>query len=213
MMRQAAALILLAALSASCANPAADVPRATASAPAPLPPARALPEGERIPVTPEGSRVEFTGSKVTGSEGGRFGKFSGAIHLVNDDPAQSRVEIEIEMDSVTTDSAGLAEHLKNADFFDVPNHPKASFVSTGIRPGGERGATHTVTGDLELRGVKKSVTFPATIRVTAEGVSVTSEFAINRRDFRITYAGRADDLIRDEVVLRLSLRAPRAVKS
>jgi polyisoprenoid-binding protein YceI len=73
------------------------------------------------------------------------------------------------------------------------------------------GATHTVTGDLELRGVKKSITYPATIKVTGDAVSLDSEFAINRKDFRITYAGRADDLIRDEVVLRLSGRAPRRV--
>jgi hypothetical protein len=41
-------------------------------------------------------------------------------------------------------------------------------------------------------------------------VSVDSEFAINRKDFGIMYAGRSNDLIRDEVVLRLKLSVPRA---
>ena len=75
--------------------------------------------------------------------------------------------------------------------------------------GGEKGATHTVTGPLDLLGIKKTVTFPATINVAADAVSVASEFAINRKDFGIVYAGKADDLIRDEVVLKLAVKAPR----
>jgi hypothetical protein len=39
---------------------------------------------------------------------------------------------------------------------------------------------------------------------------VASEFAINRKDFGIVYAGKADDLIRDEVVLKLSVKASRS---
>ncbi|HEV3468706.1 MAG TPA: YceI family protein [Pyrinomonadaceae bacterium] len=211
-MRYATVFLLAAAcvVSAACSNPAADVAKATtnaAASPGAAPRERA---GERIPVTPEGSQIAFTGSKVTGSESGRFEKFSGAIHLVGESPEQSRVEVEIETASVATDSEGLAEHLKAEDFFDVAGHPKATFTSTGIRAGGERGATHTVTGDLELRGVRKSITFPASISVARDAVTVRAEFAINRKDFGITYAGRADDLIRDEVVLRLSLRAPRS---
>jgi polyisoprenoid-binding protein YceI len=66
-----------------------------------------------------------------------------------------------------------------------------------------------VVGDLELRGVRKSVTFPATIVVTPADVSVNSEFSINRKDFGIVYAGKADDLIRDDVVIKLDLKTPR----
>jgi len=68
---------------------------------------------------------------------------------------------------------------------------------------------YTVTGDLEMRGIKKSVTFPATIAVTPTDVSVNSEFAINRKDFGIVYAGKADDLVRDDVVIHLDLKAAR----
>jgi hypothetical protein len=34
-----------------------------------------------------------------------------------------------------------------------------------------------------------------------------SEFDINRKDFGIVYPGKPDDLIRDEVVIRLDLKA------
>lgn len=205
------ALLALAAASSACANPAADAPKAKTSETTARPSPRAADAaGERLAITNENSRIEFVGSKVTGSEGGRFEKFSGTVHLVEARPEQSRVEIAIDMNSVVTDSNGLAEHLKNADFFDAPKFPRATFVSTDIKPGGENGATHTVTGNLDLHGVTKAVAFPATIKVDAPAATLDAVFAINRKDFRIMYAGRTNDLIRDEVVIKLHVRAPRA---
>jgi hypothetical protein len=55
--------------------------------------------------------------------------------------------------------------------------------------------------------VTKSITFPATIRVTPGAVSVDAEFAINRKDFGLLYPGKADDLIRDDVLVKLAVRA------
>ena len=208
------ALLALAMTSAACANPAADGSKAVTSNATSQPKTTANDAAaERLPVTGENSRVEFVSSKVTGSEGGRFEKFSGTVYLVEAAPEKSRVEIVIDMNSVVTDSGGLAEHLKSADFFDAPKFPEATFATTDIRPGGEKGATHTVTGNLDLHGVKKAVTFPATIKVDTAAATLDAEFAINRKDFRITYAGRTNDLIRDEVVIKLHVRAPRAERS
>jgi polyisoprenoid-binding protein YceI len=205
------ALLALAATATACANPAADAAKAVTSEATARPKTTAANASEeRLPVTGENSRIEFVGSKVTGSEGGRFERFSGTLRLVDATPEKSSVEIVIDMNSVATDSKYLAEHLKNADFFDVPKFPEATFISTEIRPGAEKGTKHTVTGHLDLHGVKKAVTFPATIKVNAAAATLDAEFAINRKEFGIVYAGRADDLIRDEVVIKLHVRAPRA---
>lgn len=141
---------------------------------------------------------------------GSFGKFGGQIELVDEKPETSRVSVEIEMNSVETNEKGLTAHLKTADFFDVDKFPKATFVSTEIKAGSEGGATHTVTGNLEMHGVKKAITFPATITITGDTVAMQTEFAINRKDFGIVYPGPANNLIRDEVVLKLSVRTSRA---
>jgi polyisoprenoid-binding protein YceI len=200
--------MFLLALLAACANPADKTTKAVISSAA-APVAGATTSGDKLPITPANSRIEFIGSKVTGSEGGRFERFAGAIELVEVDPEKSRVSVEIEMNSVVTQSRGLDEHLKTADFFEVARFPKASFISAAIRSGAAGNGAHTVTGNLELRGVTKAITFPAIIRVEADYVTVDSEFAINRKDFGIVYAGRTDDLIRDEVALKLAIKAPR----
>lgn len=214
-------VIALAVFSAACEDPAANKPKATTSEPtnaassntaanSTATAANPATKGEALALNPENSSVEFTGSKVTGKHDGGFEKFTGTIDLVNAKPEESSVKVDIDMASVVSDNADLTDHLKTGDFFEVEKFPKSTFASTKIVADSAKGANaYTVTGDLEMRGVKKSITFPATITVSDADVAVKAEFAINRRDFGINYAGMANDLIRDDVVMRLDLKSPR----
>ena len=192
----------------ACANPADKAQKAIVSNVNSAAAATPATAGERLEITPQNSKITFTGSKVTGIENGSFEKFTGTIELVGSDVEKSRVSIEIDLNSITTESKGLSDHLKSADFFDVQKFPKATFTSTQIKAAGGSNA-YQITGILDLHGVKKTITFPATIKVDPDSVSVNSEFSINRKDFGIMYPGKANDLIRDEVLLKLAIKAPR----
>jgi len=195
-------------LVAACGNPATNKTQAVTGDAAQVPVAK--PAGaQSYSITPENSKVEFVGSKVTGSHNGSFQKFAGEIHYTGD-VTTSHVSITMDSDSLTTDTPDLTKHLKTADFFDVAKYPQAKFESTAIKAGGDKGASHTITGNLTLHGVTKSVTFPATIAVAPDAVTVDSNFTIDRKDFGINYAGAADNLIRDDVVLTLKIRATKA---
>lgn len=189
----------------ACSDPAADQTRAVTGEAAKTSPTQNV-AGQKYQITPQNSKIEFIGSKVTGSHNGGFQQFTGEVDYAGD-PQRSRVNITIQTDSITTDEEDLTKHLKTADFFDVGKYPTATFISTEIKPGGEGGATHTVTGNLTMHGVTKAVTFPATIAVTPDTASVDSTFSINRKDFGISYAGATNNLIRDDVVLKLTIRA------
>jgi polyisoprenoid-binding protein YceI len=156
------------------------------------------------------SKVSFVGSKVTGKHDGGFGTFKGTVDVADGAPEKSKVDVQIDADSLTTDTEKLTGHLKSPDFFDTKANPKATFVSTEIKKGGEKGATHTVTGNLTIKGITKSVTFPATINVTGENANLDAEFSINRRDFSLNYAGMPNDLIRDDVLIKLSIKAKKS---
>jgi len=195
-----------------CEDPAKDKPKATVTSAAPATTTAAAPlaaGAETLAVNAAGSSVGFVGSKVTGSHPGTFQKFTGTISLASGKAEGGVITFEVETASLKTDDAKLDGHLNGADFFDTAKFPKAAFTSTEIKAGGEKGATHTITGQLDLHGVKKTISFPATITVAPDSVTGTSEFSINRKDFGISYAGKTDDLIRDEVLLKLSLKAPR----
>jgi polyisoprenoid-binding protein YceI len=206
-MRQGLAITILSGLIffTACNDPAADTTKArTGEAAQVASPAAA--QGHKYVITPQNSKIEFIGSKVTGKHNGSFKDFSGQVDYAGT-PENSRVNITIKTDSIETDTPDLTKHLKTADFFDVAKFPEANFVSTAIKAGGENGASHTVTGNLTMHGVTKAITFPATINVTPDAATVESSFSINRKDFGINYAGAADNLIRDNVVLTLHVRA------
>ena len=206
----ATSLICLALLIYGCANPTANKPKASVGNAAPESNTAKPAGGETLTITPDNSKVEFVAAKVTRSHNGSFKQFSGTIDLLNSDPVQSVVSISIDTSSVATDEDDLTKHLKTPDFFDVAKYPKATFVSTKIEPAAlANGATHSVTGNFDLHGIKKSISFPATIQVTPTNVSVTADFAINRQDFGLKYPGKADDLIRDGVNIKLSISVPR----
>ena len=217
----ATAILGFSLFAAACEDPAANKVKATVNDPGANKPAAlaannntaaapAAPKGEALAINSETSKVEFTGSKVTGKHDGGFKQFTGTIDLVNNKPADSGVNVEIDTASVFTDDEKLTGHLKSKDFFEVEAFPKASFRSTRIEPDTAKGAdAYTVTGDFTLHGVTKSISFPATIKVSDASVDVDSEFSVNRKDFGIVYAGKADDLIRDDVVIRLDLKTAR----
>ena len=214
-----AALLLGAPALSACSDPAADVEAASVEAPSAQEPPEEAPSeeapanaeasSERIALTADNTRVGFIGAKVTASHEGGFRQLSGSVQLHSDALTESQVEVTLQAASLYIDNPRLENHLKSADFFDVARFPTASFRSTGIAEGGTGEATHTITGDLELHGQTQRISFPARVAVTAERLTAEAEFSINRHDFGITYPGMAEDLIRDGVVIKLSIDAAR----
>jgi polyisoprenoid-binding protein YceI len=210
---------------AACKNPAdgkskATVeeakPEATATPPATPPatdpaaaPAAAPAAGTvKYAIAPDTSKVTLLGSKPTKTHTIKVNKFDGTVEVTDGKPESAKVAVNVDMKSIEADDAKLTGHLQSPDFFDTAKFPTATFTSTEIKAGGDKGASHTITGNFELRGVKKSITFPATVTVAADKLAVKAEFVINRKDWNIVYPGMADDLIRDEVVVQLDLNAP-----
>lgn len=188
------------------AEPAAAAAPATAAEPSA--------SRETLTIDRAASSVGFTGAKITATHDGSFSQFDGTIDLEPSDLTASSVRVTIQMSSLSIEPAQLSEHLLSPDFFDAPQFPTASFESTAVRAGGEgtvggQPATHTITGNLTMRGQARSISFPAIVTVEPNGVRAQSEFTINRRDFGIVYPGMPDDLIANDVVIRFDVRAPR----
>lgn len=203
------AVLALTTFAACNNNPAQGVPKAGTSAPViasalPSPPSGA----KSLAFSQANSKIEFVGAKITGKHDGSFSSFSGMVNLVDGAPHKSSVSVDIQMNSLTSDAEMLTTHLKGKDFFDVEKFPKSRFVSTSIASApNEQPGVYSVTGTLEMHGVSKSITFPATIDVSGASVRVKAEFAINRKDFGVVYPGKPDDLIKDDVLIRLNIAA------
>lgn len=160
--------------------------------------------GTKYVFTPE-SKIEFTGSKVTGKHDGGFKTFTGHFTVKDGAPVGTDHKVVIDMSSTFSDADKLTEHLKSPDFFNVAEFPQTTFDVTELKKNSD--TEYTVSGNFKLHGVEKNISFPATVTKNGDAVGIKAEFDINRKDFGIVYAGKADDLIRDEVVIRLDLTA------
>lgn len=112
--------------------------------------------------------------------------------------------------------SALEGHLKSEGWFDVATYPEATFVITEVRPRGDSDTTFTydVTGELTMKGVTDTLSFPATIYQEADGsVHASANFEFDRTKWGITagsgsfFDNLADNVIDDMVALSFELVA------
>ncbi|KZY28265.1 MULTISPECIES: YceI family protein [unclassified Oleiphilus] len=89
---------------------------------------------------------------------GRFNEFDGSFSYDAAAPEKSSINVTIQTDSIDSNHAERDKHLKSDDFLDVKKFPLATFKSTNFKAIDEDSAI--VTGNFELHGVSKSISFP-----------------------------------------------------
>lgn len=160
-------------------------------------------EGLKVDVA--ASSINFVGAKVTKAHDGGFKAFDGGLVMDGGEPKSTTFIID--MKSTWADAERLTAHLQDEDFFNVEQFPESTFVSSSIAKDGD---AYKVTGMLTMHGQTKEVAFPATITEADGAVKMTSEFSINRKLWGISFPGKPEDLIKDEVLIKLDLSFPQA---
>lgn len=90
---------------------------------------------------------------------GDFRKFDGSFVYDTDDASNSSVNVIVDTTSLDSNHAERDKHLKGKDFLDVKQFPKAIFTSTNVSNNSD--GSMTITGELELHGVKKQIEIEA----------------------------------------------------
>ncbi len=189
-------------------------------------------KGTSFKVDTTASKVEWVATKVTAYHTGTLNVKSG--ELIVQDGNVTGGNFVLDMTSIVVSgppgsdakaNAKLLAHLKSPDFFDVAANPEATFTITSVTPfsGTAKDSadprqesiskykvtnpTHTVSGNLTIKAVTKNITFPAQLTISGSSANAIAKFNINRQDWDITYPGKPDDLIRNEVHLGIALKA------
>jgi len=133
---------------------------------------------------------------------GEFSKFDATISSPNADFSGATIEMTAEASSINTGLGMRDEHLKGEDFFNVAKFSTLSFKSTSVKKG--KGNKFTVTGDLTMKGVTKTVSFTAVLNGMAKNMAGTDVAgfkmtgSIKRSDFGV---GQPSPGLSDEVKL------------
>jgi polyisoprenoid-binding protein YceI len=156
------------------------------------------------------TKIEFVGTKPVGKHHGviliKEGKLAVEGGLIKGG------SFIIDMNTLKTDdldSAGNADltgHLMSPDFFDVAKFATASFEITNVASGIDtsikdlmmKDATHTITGNLMLKGVTKSITFPARVLMNDATATADANFNIDRTQWGLSYGN--DKSLKDKFI-------------
>ncbi len=175
--------------------------------------------GTRFEANLAQSIIEWVGTKPTGQHNGTIGLAEGFVTVGNG--VVTGGELVIDMNSIAvldiTDAnmnGQLRGHLLSPDFFEVETYPTSIFVITSVEPFNGENANFQVTGNLTLKDTTRSITFPANIQVSENGVSASSAvFLINRADWNVKYGSKRffdnlkDNFIHDDISLKFSFVA------
>ena len=141
---------------------------------------------------------------------GRFNEFTGEIMINAIAVPESMVEFEVKAASVDTGNEKRDQHLRSSDFFSAKQFPLITFKSTKVSAKEGEEDILEVTGDLELHGVKKSITVDVEVTGRAKGkegeslIGFESTFTIKRSEFGMTYGMGP---VSDDIRLTVSIEA------
>lgn len=175
----------------------------------------AIPAGPiSYPFSEAGSKITFVVTDPKREDGVErqvaIRKFHGVLVVRDQKIATATVTADLDMTSLDAGDPKLTDQLKTSRQLAVDKHPRATFVSTGVKQGGEGGATDTVIGTLRWRGVSRTVAIPATVHVHPKAVALDSEVKINPKAFGIATSGKSLGVPGGAIFLKLYIYANRA---
>lgn len=177
--------------------------------------------GKTMIIDVEKSTAEWLGKKVTGQHNGTIKFVKGDLTVDNGKVTGGKFEMD--MNSVVvldlTDAAmnaKLTGHLKSDDFFSSAKYPVSKFEITKVdvlSDPNKPGMNSTVTGNLTIKDITKSISFPAEIKIENGVLTAKADFDIDRTEWNVKYgSGKffenlGDKMINDNFNLKLSLTA------
>jgi polyisoprenoid-binding protein YceI len=155
------------------------------------------------------SQVGYYVEHVVGFSSGQFLKFNGTVQLSNDNKSLEKLELTVDVDSLSTYDEERDHGLKGPDFLNVEQYPQFVIKSSKI-------SKDKVTAQVTIRGITKEAVFDYTFYgvETVEGAPkalLVLQGKLDRRDFGADYNVQSEktgkDLLGTEFEVTLHLMA------
>jgi len=173
-------------------------------------PAVAEPTAVSYQIDPAQSVITWVGKKsfVESKHNGTIKLADGSLEVLDGNVTAGKFTID--MNSIDNEDLKgtdgyekLLGHLKSADFFAVDSFPQASFEVTGVSAlEGDSVNTHTISGNLTIKGISKNITFPAKVSIDSNNFTAQGNVIINRADWEVKFGSNSffPDLVGDKVI-------------
>jgi len=145
------------------------------------------------------SQLEFSGIQAGAAFKGVFKKFTAGVLLDPGNLAASRIDVQIDLNSLDTQDAERDKSMRGPDFFDVARTPGAHYVTRAIT---KTAKGYAATGSLTLRGVTRDVA----IDFQYTGATLTGTSEVKRLDFGVGQGEwKSTEWVGDPVKIQFSL--------
>ena len=152
-------------------------------------------ETQTVKVDTAASKVEWVGKKLTGQHNGTIHIKDGEVTIENGKPIGGKFEIDMMSIAVSdltdpVDNKKLTGHLESSDFFSSNLFPTATFTIKSFAPIANAKAgepNYTVNGDLSVKGITHSLSFPATVTIADGKASAKAAIVVDRTKYNIRY--------------------------
>ena len=122
---------------------------------------------------------------------GRFESFTGEVNFDEENPANTKVEVQIDANSIDTREPNRNNHLRSQDFLYAEKYPYLTFRSKRVEVTGKNRAR--LVGDLTVRDITREVTLDVEYSgqakspwgTTSAGFSASG--SLNRKDWDLTW--------------------------
>jgi len=161
------------------------------------------------PVDAAKSTVSATFKQMGVPVEGAFRKFSGDVAYDPAKPTDARARIDIDLAGFDLGDPEYNKEVLKKEWFNAGQYPKASFVTTAVKPAGA--GKFDATGTLSLKGKTQTLTVPVTIAPGAGGNVFSGALPIKRLAFDIGEGDWKDTgMVADEVLIKFKLAVPAA---
>src|ERR1700684_570346 len=129
-------------------------------------------------------------------------KFNGRIDYNAAQPNAAKAALEVETGSLDMGTAEYNAEVRKKAWLDSATYPKATFISTSVKPGA---AGHfDATGTLTMKGKTQTLTVPVTVTRAGTAMVFDGAFEISRAYFGIGDK-EWNDVVDDKVKVRFHL--------
>lgn len=148
---------------------------------------------------------------------GQFNEFTGTGFFNAENPAASTIEVTIQAKSINTNNVDRDAHLRSNDFFSMDEFPLITFASTAFSKADAE--TYSVTGDLTIKGITKSITIDLDYTGAAvdpygnQRMGFEGKTTINRKDWGVNWNAALEAggvLVGEKITLEFEISAIRS---
>lgn len=131
-----------------------------------------------------GNKIHFVIKNFGIKNGGDLSGLKGTIKFEPRKIAASSFDVTVDVSTIDTDNTRRDNHLRSDDFFDASKYPTIRITSTKLEPTTDA-TTYLFTGNLTIKRITKSISFPFSATPSNDGYLFTGGFQVNRLDYTV----------------------------